>query len=71
MMMLALLIALAALMAAAFFGLSVLLISVVGWLWPSKDVQKPTPSILKDKVQKPIVDVSRPMEGMKQPGIDF
>jgi hypothetical protein len=40
MMMLALLIALAAVMAAAFFGLSVLVISVVGWLWPSKGVKK-------------------------------
>lgn len=66
MMMLALLIALAAVMAAAFFGLSVLVISVVGWLWPSKGVQKPIPRILKDKVQEPIVDISRPMEGMKQ-----
>jgi hypothetical protein len=66
MMMLALLIALAAVMAAAFFGSSVLVISVVGWLWPSKGVQKPIPSILKDKVQEPIVDISRPMEGMKQ-----
>jgi hypothetical protein len=66
MMMLALLIALAAVMAAAFFGLSVLLISVVGWLWPSNDVQKPTPSVLKDKAQEPIVDISRPIEGMKQ-----
>jgi hypothetical protein len=66
MMMLALLIALAAVMAAAFFGLSVLLISVVGWLWPSNDVQKPIPSILKNKVQKPIVDISRPIEGLKR-----
>ena len=65
-MMLALLIALAAVMAAAFFGLSVLLISVVGWLWPSKDVEKPLPSILKDKVQEPIVDIRRPIEGLKQ-----
>lgn len=65
-MMLALLIALAAVMAAVFFGLSVLVISVVGWLWPPKGVQKPLPSILKDKVQKPIVDITRPMEGMKQ-----
>jgi hypothetical protein len=32
--MLLLLIALAGLMAVIFFGLSVLLISVVGWLWP-------------------------------------
>jgi hypothetical protein len=66
MMMLALLIALAAVMAAAFFGFSVLVISVVGWLWPSKGVQKPIPSILKDKVQEPMVDISRPMEGMEQ-----
>jgi hypothetical protein len=66
MMMLALLIALAAVMAAAFFGSSVLVISVVGWLWPTKGVQKPIPSILNDKVQEPIVDISRPMEGMKQ-----
>jgi hypothetical protein len=66
MMMLALLIALAAVMAAAFFGLSVLVISVVGWLWPSKDVQKPLPRILKHQVQEPIVDSSRPVEGMKQ-----
>jgi len=65
-MMLALLIALAAVMAAVFFGSSVLVISVVGWLWPTKGVQKPIPSILKDKVQEPIVDISRPMEGMKQ-----
>jgi hypothetical protein len=66
MMMLALLIALAAVMAAAFFGLSVLVISVVGWLCPSKDVQKPLPRILKHQVQEPIVDISRPMEGTKQ-----
>jgi hypothetical protein len=66
MMMLALLIALAAVMAAAFFGLSVLVISVVGWLWPSKDVEKPLPNILKDKVQEPIVDIRRPIEGLKQ-----
>jgi hypothetical protein len=31
-----LLIAVAGLMAAACFGLAVLLISVVGWLWPAK-----------------------------------
>jgi hypothetical protein len=66
MVILALLIALVGAMAATFFGSSVLVISVVGWLWPSKGVQKPIPSILKDKVQEPIVDVSRPMEGMKQ-----
>jgi hypothetical protein len=65
-MMLALLIALAAAMAAAFFGLSVLVISVVGWLWPSKGVQKPLPRILKHQVQEPIVDISRPVERMKQ-----
>ena len=35
-----LLIALAGIMAVVFFGLSVLVISVVGWLWPSKDFQK-------------------------------
>jgi hypothetical protein len=33
--MIFLLIALVGLMAAIFFGLSVLLISVVGWLWPA------------------------------------
>jgi hypothetical protein len=66
MMMLALLIALAAVMAAAFFGLSVLVISVVGWLWPSRDVEKPLPSIFNDKVQEPIVDIRRPIEGLKQ-----
>ena len=65
-MMLALLIALAAVMAAAFVGLSVLVITVVGWLWPSKGVQKPIPSILKDKVSEPIVDISRPIEGLKR-----
>jgi len=34
-MILALLIALAGLMALVFFGLSVLLINIVGWLWPT------------------------------------
>jgi hypothetical protein len=28
-------------MAAVFFGLSVLVVSAVGWLWPSTDLQKP------------------------------
>jgi hypothetical protein len=36
----ALLIAMTAVMAVVFFGLSVLLISVVGWLWPSRDLPK-------------------------------
>jgi hypothetical protein len=36
----ALFIVLAAVMAVVFFGLSVLLISVVGWLWPSRDLPK-------------------------------
>jgi hypothetical protein len=40
---LALFIAVTGLMATLFFRLCVLLISVVGWLWPSK------PSVLKDK----------------------
>jgi hypothetical protein len=66
MVIFALLIALVAVMAAAFFGLSVLVISVVGWLSPTKDVQKPLPRILKHEVQEPIVDISRPVEGMKQ-----
>jgi hypothetical protein len=68
MMILALLTALVlvGVMAAAFFGLSVLVINVVGWLWPSKGVQKLTPSILRDKVQEPIVDICRPPEGMKR-----
>jgi hypothetical protein len=35
--MLVLIMALAGVMAAVFFGLSVLVISVVGWLWPLKD----------------------------------
>lgn len=41
-MIFALFIVLAAVMAMAgvFFGLSVLLISVVGWLWPSRDLPK-------------------------------
>jgi hypothetical protein len=34
---LALIMALAGVMAVVFFGLSVLVISVAGWLWPSKD----------------------------------
>jgi hypothetical protein len=37
---LALIMALAGVMAVVFFGLSVLVISVVGWLWPSKDCPK-------------------------------
>ena len=43
-MILALLIAMTALMAALCFGLCVLLISVVGWLWPSKDLPKAMPA---------------------------
>ena len=39
-MIFALLIAMTAVMAVVFFGLSVLLISVVGWLWPSRDLPK-------------------------------
>jgi hypothetical protein len=34
--LLALLIGLATVMALAFFGLSVLLINIVGWLWPAE-----------------------------------
>jgi hypothetical protein len=37
MALIVLLIALAGIMAPVFFGLSVLVISVVGWPWPSKD----------------------------------
>jgi len=36
MRLLALLIGLATVMALVFFGLSVLLINIVGWLWPAK-----------------------------------
>ena len=67
MVILTLVIVLVGVMAAAFFGLSVLVINVVGWLWPLKGVQKPTPSILTDKVQEPMVDISRPMAGMNRP----
>ena len=38
-MLLGLLIGVAGLMATACFGLSVLLISTVGWLWPTKSVE--------------------------------
>src|ERR1700730_2084844 len=31
-------------MAGVFFGLSVLLISVVGWLWPSRELPKAAPA---------------------------
>jgi hypothetical protein len=46
----ALIIMLIGAMAAAFFGLSVLVISVVGRLWPVKGVQKPMPRILNFRV---------------------
>ena len=36
-MILVLIMTLAGVMAVVFFGLSVLVISVAGWLWPSKD----------------------------------
>jgi hypothetical protein len=61
---LALIIALTVLMATMCFALCVLLISVVGWLWPSK------PSVPKDKgkVREGIsdtVDIRRPIERTK------
>jgi hypothetical protein len=71
----ALLIAMTAVMAVVFFGLSVLLISVVGWLWPSSDLPKAAPvtsamtgATLKGKVREEIsgtAGIRGPIEGTK------